>query len=552
MLGLKLSEDMELALYVDEVDIQLFRRIIVGEVYGNLKGGKAEMTFSDLETVDTEDDAVFQADSAFLRKAHTGLSDGGRLAVPMRPTITRDMTGGSFIQDSSLRESLGATTSVSADNSNAEAQYDDMIEHIKTSSHVYGARNQVEKDHSESAFAPKDEKDMRAAICAKLQDMPSVPHPPTRSIRVTTLQNLSPPYVRDFLHRLPFLLRLLLMPLSYFHPLSFSSITAAGSGTWLTALLQEHIFKSYATQDAQIKRLERKISQWLASASFCVQLTDIAGLGQVALSSAYDIVTYLQFADIMVYRTALNTGDIRQVARLGGADATVTVPSFLLPHHEHLLPPKPTSSDLKDQADAAVEADGTPKTVQAENDLQKMKADQTEVTMSVHASLPACFDQSLLNFVAALVKATKVIELEKTMESESEAEEEPPQHQQPLSPLSPTLSHDTTTTSTTSPTISRAGTNFKNFTQNIRQNIKDGKTSASMKSFARDLQQQTRDGMKKAVVGGMINDRWIAKLVGKIAAKLEQAQGDLGYSGAIPLPLGPYRPPEGLASKLLP
>ena len=96
------------------------------------------------------------------------------------------------------------------------------------------------------------------------------------------------------------------------------------------------------------------------------------------------------------------------------------------------------------------------------------------------------------------------------------------------------------------------GTGFKNFAAGIRQNIKDNTTSASIKEFARDLHQSTKDGMKKAVVGGMINDRWIAKLVGKVAAKLEQAQGDLGYSGAIPIPLAPYRGSEDLQTKLLP
>ena len=252
--------------------------------------------------------------------------------------------------------------------------------------------------------------------------MPSVPHPPAKSVRVTTLQTLSPPWVRDFLHRLPFLLRLLLLPISYFHPVSISSITAAGSGQWLTSLLQEHIFKHYASQDAQIRRLERKISTWLAAANFSIQLCDVAGLGQVPLSAAYDIVTYLQFADIIAFRTVPESGMIREVARLGGADATFTIPSFLLPHHEHLIPAKPKTADLEEQVEAVEEADGMPKTVQAEKELEKMQKDETEVSISVHASLPACFDQSLLNFVAALVKATKVIELEKTMDEASDTD----------------------------------------------------------------------------------------------------------------------------------
>ena len=70
-----------------------------------------------------------------------------------------------------------------------------------------------------------------------------------------------------------------------------------------------------------------------------------------------------------------------------------------------------------------------------------------------------------------------------------------------------------------------------------------------------DVHQTTRDGMKKTLVGSMVNDRWIAKMVGKIAAHLEKAQGDVGYSGDIPIQLEPYRPgPEddGMLTKILP
>jgi hypothetical protein len=51
--------------------------------------------------------------------------------------------------------------------------------------------------------------------------------------------------------------------------------------------------------------------------------------------------------------------------------------------------------------------------------------------------------------------------------------------------------------------------------------------------------------MKKAVVDGIVNDQWIAKMVGKIAKKLEMAQGEIGWAGDIPLRLGIYWLPEG-------
>ena len=36
-------------------------------------------------------------------------------------------------------------------------------------------------------------------------------------------------------------------------------------------------------------------------------------------------------------------------------------------------------------------------------------------------------------------------------------------------------------------------------------------------------------------------NRWIAKMVGKITRKLEEARGDVGYSGDIPVALEKYR-----------
>lgn len=502
------------------------------------------MTFGDLETVDADDDTIFQSDTPFLRAAN-GAPDESK---PTRPSIPSAMTGGSYIKDSSVREGLGTLATFSPDDAKAEKQYNKMLEHIESTSHVYEARKQASENAGSDDFLPKDEKEMRAAICAKLHEMPSVPNPPSRSIRVTTLQGLSPPHVREFMHRLPALLRLLLMPLSYFHPISISSINAAGSGKWLTALLQERVFKHYSANDAELRRLERKISNWLASAYFCVELTEVFALGRVNLDTAYDVVAHLDFADILAYRTVPQE-QIREVARLGGADATFTMPSFLLPHHEHLLPHIATTSELETAETETHEADGKPRQLQSEKALEQMKADETEILMSVHASLPACFDQSLLNFIAALVKATKVIELEKTLDESSTEELPTTSPTDSMDPISPTSTADSVEPITPS---SRTATGFKTFAAGIRQNIKDKATGEGIKELARDIHQSTKLGMKKAVVGGMVNDRWIAKIVGKVAAMLEKAQGDIGYSGGIPVPLAPYRAPKDLPSKILP
>ena len=54
-----------------------------------------------------------------------------------------------------------------------------------------------------------------------------------------------------------------------------------------------------------------------------------------------------------------------------------------------------------------------------------------------------------------------------------------------------------------------------------------------------------KDGMKKTMVDGIVNDKLIARLVGKVTAKLEKSVGEAGYSGNIPVALEPYRLPEG-------
>ncbi|KAK4496435.1 hypothetical protein PRZ48_012415 [Zasmidium cellare] len=548
-LGLKLADEIELAIYVDEVTVRLFRRIEVGDVYANVKGGKFEMTFSGLD--DPVDDAasadsVFLDDTPLLRAATAG-SEG----FQDRPKLRETLTGVSYIRDSSAKAGFDSVQSFSPDDEIADQQYHDRLTEIRTSSAVYQSRQQVrQKAKNGSGFAVDDEKDMRAAVSAELHGLPSVPHPPSRSVRVTTLQRLSPPYMRRFMHRLPFLLRLLLAPLSYFHPINISSVNAAGSGQWVSQLLQQQVFKEYAETNLQLRKLHRRISHWLADANFCLQLADIYGLGQVPLSTSFDIVAYLKFNDVMAYRTEPQSGTIRQVVRLGGADATFTIPSFLLPHHEHIVPPKPTAEDEEEIEVEIEESTSLPKAVQAERELKRTKKDETEITMSVHASLPASCDQSLLNFIAALVKATKIIELEKEVD---EVDTSSQSTDEPATPTSPTnFDNDTISIASNDSATSRLKTalplnsvkdvaSFKLLAKNIRQNLKDGTTSNSIKEFAKDLHQQTKDGMKKAVVGGLVNDRWIAKLVGKTAAMLQKAQGDVGYSGSIPVALGMYR-----------
>ena len=491
--GIKLSDDLELAIQVDHVRIKLFRGIYISDVYANVKGGEYEMTFGNLEesTKNADGDPILVTDTPLLKAAATS---GGSVVSEKIKMISKMTDGGSTPRDSSTQASFDSVTTLSPNNDEAAQRYRQTLDLIEETNAVSQARKRLSRHSASpdtnSGLDPENEKDLKSAICSELHNKPSISHPPLRSVKVTTLQNLTPPWLRRNMHRLPLLLRLLLNPLSYFHPIHISSIVAAGSGRWVSSMLGEHLFQGYGDDAAEIRRLEAKINSWLSEANFVLQLADVLGLAQVPLLSSFDIKCDLRMSDVMAYRSLPASVELKQVTRLGGADATFAIPSFLLPHHQHLIPAVPTPQLRERMEKDVAEADGMPKTVQAQHDLQQAVKDETNVKMSVHASLPACFDPELLAFIAALVKATKVVEMEK----------EP--------------------------------------------NAMDHELSG-IKDLSRALTKGMKDGMKKAVVGGIVNDQWIAKLVAKVTKKLETARGDAGYSGDIPVALAPYRLPEG-------
>lgn len=387
-LGLKLTDDMEIAIQIEEVKVALFRQIDISDVYANLKGGEYEMTFHELEgdTRRPEDgDPLMDTDTPLLRAATFG-SDMSLPPSPKKITMMEEMTDGQKMEDSSAKAGYESITQVSPQ----DVHYFEMIAWLKKTSPINQCHEHL---NALPHFDEKNLKEVRAAICSQLQESPTVPHPPARSVKVSTLRKLSPKWQREFMHRLPMLLRLLLCPLSYFHPISIKSITAAGSGKWITHMLVEHIFKNFGEVDAEIRRLQARISQWLADANFAIELLDIEGLAQVPFFTDFDINAYLGFGDVLAYRAIPDEVTQREVVRLGGLDASVSLPSCLLPHHEHLLPEVPSQSYKEKLYRDVKEADGQPKTVQAEVKLEQAKRDETNIRMAVHASLPACLDQ---------------------------------------------------------------------------------------------------------------------------------------------------------------
>lgn len=548
--GIKLHDDIELAIQTDKVVVPLFREIHIDDVYANVKGGDWEVTFGNVaygKPEPTSDDDTFVAsDTAILRAATVAL-DG---TYPRRVSMVRQMTAEKQPSDAEDTESAFATVKkVSPGEKDANKKYKDLVDNIHNTSVITNAKRAlteaVHDEGNESTLDLDNLDDLRAAICAHIHGSPSIPHPPKKSIRVSTLRKTDYPNVKAFLHRLPFLYRLMLSPLCYFHPVKFKSITAAGSGKWFVSLMRQYLFKHYTGQDSEIRKLEARISAWCADANFAVELGPIASEASFPINTNYNIQCHFKMSDVMAYRALPEAIELKQVVRLAGADAVLTVPTFLFPHHEHIFPVKSTEFQLMELEEAIKDLEGTPKAAQARKDFEKLKKDETGMHISAHAHLPAQFHQDLLNFIAAIVKATKVIESDKSFEEAKVLRElKRVSTAASDSDMDSVASMDTTNTANTTDTTTTVGSEkgFKNFLKKVDTGFKD----ASAKTMV---------GMRKAgvnTVSAMANDRWIASLVGKITRKLEKAQGEVGYSGEVPIQLGKYRVRHESQTKILP
>ena len=340
--GIKMSNDMELAIQTEKLTVALFRNIDIRDCFASVKGGQYEMTFGSIagDTHDDDGDAVFVEDTALLKAASR---EGSARELPTTK-MTKALTDDNVPDDASIGSGLISIERLSLNNEEAARRYRNALQFIEETSSIQEARAHIQKLSNKSNesngknFDNTDANALRAAICLEVYQKPSVPHPPRRSIKVTTLKKGLPPPARKLLHRLPMLLRLLLNFLSYFHPVKISSITATASGRWINVMLAKELFKDYGEHDTEIRGLKERISFWLANANFAVELGGVTGQAQVPILLSYDIMCQLDFEDAMAYRALPKEANLNQIIHLGGADATFTVPTFLLLHHEHILP----------------------------------------------------------------------------------------------------------------------------------------------------------------------------------------------------------------------
>ncbi|KAG6038227.1 hypothetical protein E4U41_004420 [Claviceps citrina] len=472
--GVKLSEHLELAIQTETVTVSLFRGIDIGDCYANLKGGHHEMTFVDMERKTSDHDGHPLMVATLLPKASN----------KNRPELTRmksEMTHGNPPKDSSYVTAIKAVRRYRLDNVSAEEQYHQVLKDIHETSTVQQSRKHVESlSSSETTEARQSITSMghdaiKAAICSNLHSKPSVPHPPMRSVKVTTLQELPSPRIRGFLHRFPLLLRLILNPIAYFHTVKVASITATASGEWIETMLGQGLFKEYSDGDADVRTVQGRVSKWVSNANFAVVLGGMKGNAQVPMLPSYNITCQVAFDHLLAFRALPQAIYLNQVVSLRGADATLAIPSILLPHHEHLIPDRPRPETWQDIESHAGREDASTS--------DESEKDEVRMKFAARVHLPAKFDQELLDFIALIVKASKLIDIEETARASSEDKRK-------LSEVAGTLNH------------------------------------------------KMKEGIKKAVIA---NDQWLARLVGKVMRKLEVVDGDVGYTGEVPIPLEPYR-----------
>ncbi|OAR01838.1 hypothetical protein LLEC1_05993 [Akanthomyces lecanii] len=482
--GIKLSDDLELAIQTERVTVALFRSIEVDDCYANLKGGKQELTFGESRCKEKH----------HSRESSTA-GDTSSMGATDRSSAKAKMTAGKPPKDSSNSAAYKAIKKQPLHSDIAVERYRHTLEQLDATNAISQAKKHLQRfPTSTEGVDSDDEPARRAAICSLLHATPSVPNPPQRSVKMTALRTLSSPRMRHFMHRLPLLLRMLLSPLSYFHPVTIRSITATASGDWLKSLLVQTIFRSHDSSEVELEleRLQEAISSWVSDANFTVGLGTMAGQAHVPLLSSSSIYCQMAFDGVVAHRAALGqeTTSVCEVVKLRGTDASFVVPTFLLPHHEHIIPDKSSPQVAAD----ALRKGGADTDVEANNGGDETSDDNTAVKMAVRAHLPAKLDQDLLNFAALLVKHGKLLELD-----------------QAASPV-----------------------------------------EGDEKRLSDAVNQKMKDGIKKAVMGG---DQWLAKLAGKVLKKLEVVNGDLGYSGDIPVDLAPYRSTGWLeveGDKLLP
>jgi hypothetical protein len=373
--------------------------------------------------------------------------------------------------------------------------------------------------------------------------------PTDNQFTLTQLMDLFEPISR-LLDKIPVVLRFFLWLTSSSHPVTCPSICFSASGHYLGRdLILDKLFRKHAGKSDRIDKLREQVSHWLSDADLYIDFTNLRGRASVPMRTVDPIRTDLRSADIVITRLSssreagnehpsysqdADPDTTGRVARLSGADAAFTIPVCLLPYHGHLAPPPPESSESEDTV---------------------------PVDFSARASLPAYFSETFLDFAATFSKTFQLVDIEEDEQKEDEEavdevkEDGKAEASAEADPASPPTSPNPVSPSPTNPTSPSSPSNspakfhhphFRHFRTRLSQSspklasalhlhdnpAQNHKTLLQQHPILRHPKTILQRNVKKSVVE-KINGAWCAKWSQKILRKLEDAEGDLGYSGSL-------------------
>ena len=447
-----------------------------------------------------------------------------------------------------LKPSRSPARLPSPDDIEAEDRYDYVLHELRTTTRLYQSHvnvkvaRQADRNNTDQ---DNEHVDTRAAICADLRKTRPEMTPTDNQFTLSQLKDLFEPLMRLF-DKIPVVLRFLLWLMSQSHPVHYPSICFSVSGHYLSSDLTDKLFDKHAGKSDRIDKLRQQVSHWLSDADLYIDFANLRGRASVPMRTVDPIRADLRFADIVITRlsSSREAGDEHpsysqdadpdktgRVARLSGADAAFTIPVCLLPSHGYLAPPPPESSESEDTV---------------------------PVEFSARASLPAYFSETFLDFAATFSKTFQLVDIEEDEHQEDEDAKDEVQEESkqttgaevedsptPASPASPNVPtsysgptslspaklhrhgfhHYRTKLSQTSPKLASALHLHDNPAQNQKSILQQHPILRHPKSII-------QRNVKKTVVE-KINGAWCAKWSNKILRKLEDAEGDLGYSGSV-------------------
>lgn len=513
--GLNVGQGHEIHAHTDSLEIKLFRRISISEIFAAHKCPEDEK----------EPPCEVDGDRHHLSNENLIVKDNIRHEASVKQHQDGAKTDVELPVSKSTKD---WTQSKALGDEDAELRYAHILKEIRTGGGLYRMRERLRNVDREEEYTDIE---LRAMLCTELRRTGLSPSQHSRRITTSKLATLFPePNVFEYV---PSAMRALLWLASHTHPIDCPSISVAGSGHWLNSMLSHFIFRRHSTDDERIRELEREISEWLSVGEYCIDLANITALGQVPLRSVYNIKAEMRSTNIAVSRIDVEDNSSAQMASLAGVDGSFVIPTCLLPNHSHLVPPEPSALEVFEAAEKKKKqkevekrdqdkSETAPDATTTDADVVKQLSSEDEsvaeaeivdidalgILMSIRATLPAHFDESCLSFAATLSKAAQMMDIEESI----------------VDPPTPMFEEDFDPTENFRDKFSRRSKRFGSAIKHPLQTAHG--------AFHRE--------MRKATVM-TVNGAWFAKWTNKILEQLAWLNGDVGYTFEIPVSLQPYR-----------